>query len=269
MAAALVSGPERIATVAPCWWTASSGMASLLPIGLGRLPAQFFEYRSGYVGGLPHGRSKLLVVEPLSRLFKSLLPSMAWRHKPFQDAELDQVLQAGSEPPPTDGEVEVVRFVLGPTAALQHRLHCFNATVQMKVRFWILVRRITGVIVSQDRLPSLREPKLVAALGCGQEPIRPVESERVQQAKLQLRRHPRCRQRYGFTAWFQLGDSVPDCGASARLHQHGQAKTVRDRAIERLGEFPRKLPRLALDVRLATARQRSRRRTRPRGPSRS
>ena len=56
----------------------------------------------------------------VSGLVQRLLPSVARIDEAFQDAELDDVLQARPEPPTPDGQVEVGRLTLVAPAGMQH-----------------------------------------------------------------------------------------------------------------------------------------------------
>ena len=77
--------------------------------------------------------SKLLLVELAPSSLQRLLPPLAVVYEFFENAELDDVLEAWSKPASPDGDVEVSRLPVHEATAVEHALQCIRLAVEVDV----------------------------------------------------------------------------------------------------------------------------------------
>lgn len=127
---------------------------------------------------------ELLLVILASATFQRFLPPVTGDHEFFEDAELDDVLEAWPEPAAPDGYVEVGRLAVSEATTLEHSLQRIRRTVEMDVRLGVAVRWLPYEVVRDNRSLCVVGPKRVGAPAGGEELARVVEVESVEKVKV-------------------------------------------------------------------------------------
>lgn len=134
-----------------------------------------------------HRSLKLQLVIAAPAVLHRRLPPISGLNQTLQNAELNYVFQTGAKPPPPYREVEVSRFVSVPASDRQEILEHVRCPMEMKMRFGVLVRRLSNVVICEDRSRRCGALKGVRAPASNQVVTGFIQVQGMQDAKVKLR----------------------------------------------------------------------------------